>query len=229
MLILVQRSVQRWKRQMLCDFGCFHSEIPQERMKTVKLELIKKWASRYPVPNFTKQGTHIWHDTTSYHFSRIFDFSEEKSDNIPPISGRFWPKPPGNCGHQTTKQLWSSRLFPAHAVRSDAWYGEHSVQEQKETHYHNVTKLGIHLETLAANKVNIEIKTKSVEPKYGWVLLELAMHEFVQHLREKFHWLSLCIGSTDTTDASCRFRWDQCRCQWFAVWIVVSFYIGTKN
>ena len=48
MLILVQRSVQRWKRQMLCDFGCFHSEIPQERMKTVKLELIKKWASRYP-------------------------------------------------------------------------------------------------------------------------------------------------------------------------------------
>ena len=33
---------------MLCDFGCFHSEIPQERMKTVKLKLIKKWASRYP-------------------------------------------------------------------------------------------------------------------------------------------------------------------------------------
>jgi len=48
MLILVQRSVLRWKRQMLGDFGCFHSEIPQERMKTVKLELIKKWASRYP-------------------------------------------------------------------------------------------------------------------------------------------------------------------------------------
>ena len=41
------------------------------------------------------------------------------------------------------------------------------MQEQKETHYHNLTKLGIHLETLAANEVNIEIKTKSVEPKYG--------------------------------------------------------------
>ena len=167
-----------------------------------------------PVPNFTKQGTHIWHDTTSYHFSRIFDFSEEKSDNIPPISGRLWPKPPGNCGRQTTKQLWSSRLFQAHAVRSDAWYGEHSVQEQKETHHHNVTKLGIHLETLPANEVNIEIKTKSVEPKYGWVLLELAMHEFCTQvsLAKSLHWihgynrciLRLQVGSMSMPVVCCK-------------------------
>ena len=48
-----------------------------------KAEAHQEMGQSLPVPNFTKQGTHIWHDTTSYHFSRIFDFSEEKSDNIP--------------------------------------------------------------------------------------------------------------------------------------------------